>query len=211
MMTKPVLYHCPQTRAGATSWMNEEVGAPCDVRLVNLRAGAHKADAYMAINPMGKVPTLTDGPVTITETAAICAYLADRYPDAGLAPATNNPLRGTYYRWMFFAPSCIEPMMQDKLGGTKRTNDGAVAYGSEDAVLRALHAALDGKTYLVGEQFTAADVVLGSTLNFAMMFGAIEKVEPFTSYADRLMNRPAAARARAKDEAFLKQMDADKA
>ena len=205
-MTELILYHCPQTRAGTTLWMNEELGAPCEVKLINVLAGEQKTPEFLAVNPMGKVPALIDEGHVVTEAAAICAHLADRFPDAGLAPLPGDPARGTYLRWMFFAPSCIEPMMLDKLGNTPRTNSSSVGYGGEDSVLGALTGLLTDRDYVLGDQFSAVDVVLGSTLNFATMFGAIEKVEPFASYLDRLMGRPAVQKANEKNEAFLAQL-----
>ena len=137
-MTELILYHCPQTRAGTTLWMNEELSAPCEVKLINVLAGEQKTPEFLAVNPMGKVPALVDEGHVVTEAAAICAHLADRFPDAGLAPLPGDPARGTYLRWMFFAPSCIEPMMLDKLGNTPRTNSSSVGYGGAESVLGAV-------------------------------------------------------------------------
>ncbi|MEO1015581.1 MAG: glutathione S-transferase family protein [Pseudomonadota bacterium] len=203
-MTEPVLFHCPQTRAGTTMWMNEELGAPCALEIVDIRAGAHKEPAFLARNPMGKVPALLDANVVVTESAAICAHLADKYPDAGLAPPIGSPNRGAYYRWMFFAPSVLEPMMLDKLGGVERENPGSAGHGRPEDVLAAVRGALDGGEYVVGDAFTAADLVLASALRFAMMFGAISKEEPFASYVERVTKRPAAERAAKKDAELAK-------
>ncbi len=205
-MGKPVLYHMPQTRGGTTMWMNEELGAPCDISLVNLKAGDQKKPDYLAINPMGKVPALTHDGAVVTEAAAICAYLADAFPQAGLAPAASDPKRGVYYRWMFFAPSCIEPAMMDIFNKRKNENPASIGYGNADQVIETAKTALANGPYILGDVFSAADVVFGSTLNFAMMFGTFEKQEPFVSYVDRLMARPAAKRASEKNAAYLKQM-----
>lgn len=205
-MAKPILYHCPRTRGGTTMWMNEELGGACDVKLVDVKAGAQKSPDFLKINPMGKIPALVHDGVSVTEAAAICAYLADAFPQAGLAPAANDPKRGAYFRWMFFAPSCIEPMMLDKFADIKRENVVAVGYGTEADVLNAIKIAIGDGPYLLGEKFTAADVVFGSTLNFAMMFGAIEKTEPFTSYAERLTSRSAFKRAMEKDAGFAQEL-----
>lgn len=193
-MENPVLYYCPRTRADTALWMSEELGGVCDLKIVNLKSGEHKAPEFLAVNPMGKTPALMHRGVAITETAAICAYLADAYSDEGLAPGHNDPRRGVYYRWMFYAPSVVEPMMLDKLGGVKRENPGATGHGSEADVLSTLKTALAKGPYLLGDHATAADVVLASTLNFAMMFGAIEKQAPFTGYVERMTGRPAYAR-----------------
>lgn len=205
-MAKPVLYHTPQTRGGTTLWMNEELGDVCDVKLVDMRKGAQKSDEFLKINPMGKIPALVHDGVAVTEAAAICAYLADAFPQGGLAPAANDPKRGAYLRWMFFAPSCIEPMMLDKFTGLKRENPGVVGHGTEGDVLRTMKLAIGDGPYLLGEKFTAADVVFGSTLNFAMMFGAIEKQEPFVSYTERLTSRPAYRRAMEKNADYMKEL-----
>ena len=207
-MAAPALYHCPQTRSGTTLWMNEELGGPCEIRLVNLQKGEQKSAEYLAVNPMGKVPALVDDGVVVTEAAAICAHLADRYADRGLAPKQGDAQRGAYYRWMFYAPSCIEPLMLDKLSKTARANPGAVGYGDEASVLGTLRAALEGREFILGDRVSAADVVLGSTLNFAMMFGAIEKTELFRSYTERLMSRPAAKAANERNAGFMAQMEA---
>ena len=122
MNDRPLIYSTPNTRSGTVGFMDEELGGVCDFKLINIRAGAGRAPEFLALNPMGKVPTLSHRGVIVTETAAICAYLADAFPAAGLAPPTDDPRRGAYYRWMFFAPSCIEPMMLDRLGKVAREN-----------------------------------------------------------------------------------------
>lgn len=205
-MAKPVLYHMPQTRGGTTMWMNEELGGVCDVKLLNLKAGDHKKPDYLAINPMGKVPALVHDGAVVTEAAAICAYLADAFPDAGLAPAANDPKRGVYFRWMFFAPSCIEPAMMDVFMKRKNENPQSIGYGNADQVIDAAKAAVSDGPYLLGETFTAADVVFGSTLNFAIMFGAFADEEPFTSYTARLKERPAFVRAMEKNAQYMKDL-----
>ncbi len=205
-MARPVLYHTPKTRGGATLWMNEELGGVCDVKLVDMQKGEQKSPDFLKINPMGKIPALMHGGVAVTEAAAICAYLADAFPQSGLAPASNDPKRGAYFRWMFFAPACIEPMMLDKFANIARENTASVGYGSEADVLGAVKTAIAEGPFLLGEKFTAADVVFGSTLNFAVMFGAIENTEPFASYTDRLKLRPAFRRSVEKNMEYLQQL-----
>ncbi len=210
--TRPILYHMPQTRSGTTHWMNEELGmneelrAPCEIRLINLKAGEQTKPSYCALNPMAKAPTLVHGDIVVTEAAAICAYLADAFPNAKLAPPAKDPKRGTYFRWMFFAPSCIEPMMLDKLSGQTRENAAAIGHGDYERVIAAIKTALSNGPYILGDTFSAADVVFGSTLNFGMMFGAIPKEEPFASYVEQLMARPAAKRASEKNEIYMKEL-----
>lgn len=190
-MAKPVLYYCPRTRAETAMWMNEELGGVCDVKIVNLKTGDQKKPDFLKINQMGKLPALVHDGVAVTESEAICAYLADAFPQKGFAPASNDPKRGAYYRWMFFAPSCVEPMMLDRLSNTKRENAVSAGHGTEADVLASLKSALASGPYLLGDKITAADIVLASTLNFAMMFGAIDKQEPFVAYVDRMTSRPA--------------------
>ncbi len=205
-MGKPVLYHTPQSRGATTLWMNEELGQVCDIKLVNLKVGEQKQPDYLKLNPMGKVPVLSHDGAVVTEAAAICAYLADAFPDGGLAPATTDPKRGVYYRWMFFAPSCIEPMMMDKLSKTSREASGAVGHGTEEAVLSAIQTALSNGPFILGETFSAADVVFGSTLNFAIMFGAIANVDPYKFYVERLRERSAFIRAQEMNTQYMKQL-----
>lgn len=193
-MAKPVLYYCPRTRAETAMWMSEELGGVCDIKIVNLKTGDHKKPEFLKINPMGKVPALTHDGVTVTESAAICAYLADAFADKGFAPTLNDPKRGAYFRWMFYAPSCIEPMMLDKLGGVKRENPMAAGYGTEADVLKSIDVALSAGPYILGDKVSAADIVMGSLLNFATMFGAIEKKGKIADYIDRMTARPAYAK-----------------
>ena len=205
-MGKPVLYHMPQSRGGTTLWMNEELGGVCDIKLLNLKTGEQKKPDYLSINPMGKIPALSHDGAVVTEAAAICAYLADAFPDGGLAPATTDPKRGVYYRWMFFAPSCIEPMMLDKLSKANRENSGATGHGTEEDVLSAIKSALANGPFILGETFSAADIVFGSTLNFAIMFGAVANEDPFKSYVERLRERPAFTRAQEINTQYMKQL-----
>ena len=142
----------------------------------------------------------------MTETGAICAYLADAYSDQGLAPAIDSPNRGRYYRWMFFASACIEPAMLDKLSGTQRENTGSAGHGAIDDVVASVQHALSDGPYLMGDTFSAADVVFGSTVNFAMMFGAFEKQPIMTDYVERLMSRPAAQAANKKNDSLAEQL-----
>jgi glutathione S-transferase len=191
MTDKPKLYHMPQTRAGTTLWMNEELGDVCDLKLINLRKGEGRTPQFLKINPMGKLPALEHKGVVVTEAAAICAYLADVFPSAGLAPATSDPRRGVYYRWMFFAPSCIEPMMLDRLGKVTRENTTAAGHGDFERVMASIEQALSNGPFILGDKFSAADVVMGSTLFFATMFGAIPKEGRVKDYVDRIAARPA--------------------
>lgn len=206
MTSSPQLYYCPRTRSAAAGWMNEELGAPCEIKLINIRKDEQDAPAYLSINPMGKVPALVHEDEVITESAAICAYLADAFPEKGLAPKLDDPKRGAYYRWLFYAPSCIEPAMLDKFAGTERANSSTAGHGSMDDVVRTIDHALERSPYLLGEQFSAADVGFGSTLNFAMMFGAIEKKQSYLAYIERLTARPAFRAAQEKEAAWASEL-----
>lgn len=206
MSDRPLLYHMPQTRGGTTLWMNEELGDVCTVKLVNLKNGEGRTKGFLSINPMGKVPTLTHKGATVTEAAAICAYLADLHPEKGLAPAPGDPQRGSYYRWMFFAPSCIEPMMLDRLGKVTRENATAAGHGDYDRVMASIAQALSNGPYLLGDKFSAADVVMGSTLNFATMFGAVPNEGAVKAYVERIKARPAFKSMMAKNADLAKAM-----
>ena len=198
------LYTHPMSRGRIARWMLEEVGAPYDV--VTLEYGAAmKAPAFLAINPMGKVPALVHGEAVVTEAAAICAYLADAFPEAGLAPAADSPLRGSYYRWLFFAAGPLEAAATNRALGVDAGEDKKrmLGYGSMEDVVTALELALDGRDYLLGDRFTAADVYLGSGVGWGMQFGTLERRPVFEAYWARISNRPAAVKARALDDALL--------
>ena len=190
MSEKPILYHMPQTRGGTTLWMDEELGGVCELKLINLRKGEGRTPQFLRINPMGKLPALLHRAATVTEAAAICAYLADSFPAAELAPALSDAKRGVYYRWMFFAPSCIEPMMLDRLGKVTRENATAAGHGDYERVMSAIEQALSNGPWILGDKFSAADVIMASTLNFATMFGAIPKEGRIKDYVERAAARP---------------------
>ena len=181
-------------------WMIEEAGAPHRVVPIDFAKNEHKAPAFLALNPMGKLPTIEHRGTVVTETAAIIAYLADTFPQAGLAPAPGEPARGAYYRWLFFGAGCFEPALLDKMMKRPEVErKSAVGWGSYDDVLATLKKALATGPYLLGEKFTAADLYIGSELNFAVMFGAPGlKGEPvIDAYLARLTARPAFQRAMA--------------
>jgi len=197
-MTDLTLFHCPRTRSFHALWMLEEIGEPYDIKIVNIRDETEN-EAYEAINPMRKVPALEVDGSLITESPAICAWLADAYPQAGLAPAIKDKDRGEYLRWMFFCAACIEPSFIDKQFD-RNTPHNMAGWGNVDSVLRTLERGLEGQDYLVGNTFSAADVMVGSTLNFLISFNMLEKKEPFASYVDRLTARDAFKRATQKDQ-----------
>ena len=198
-----VFYTNPMSRGRIVRWMLEEIGQPYRTELLDY-ATTMKSPEYLAINPMGKVPMLRHGDTVITESAAICAYLADAFPAAGLAPPSAHRLRGPYYRWLFFAAGPLEAAWTNQaLGFTiPPERERMAGYGSLAAVLRVLEAAVSQRPYLVGDGFTAADLYVGSQLGFGLQFGIIEKRPAFVDYVGRLTARPAAVRARQIDDAL---------
>lgn len=208
-MSDPLTFYTnPMSRGRIARWMLEEVGEPYETVLLDYGT-TMKAPAYLRINPMGKVPALTHGDVVVTEAAAICAYLADVFPDKGLAPAPGSPLRGPYYRWMFFAAGPVEAAVTAKSLGLLAPEEkkGTAGYGSFEDTIGALERAVSEGGYICGEQFTAADVYVGAHVSWGLMFGTIEKRPIFTDYVGRLQSRPAAVRAREIDDAALAKQD----
>jgi glutathione S-transferase len=204
-MSHLVFYTHPQSRGRIAHWMLEEVGEPYDTVWLNY-GSTMKAPEYLAVNPMGKVPALRDGDTVVTETAAICAYLADRFPQRALAPPPGDPARAAYYRWMFFTAGPLEMATTARALGWQvpEGRSRMVGFGAYADALDALETALRPGPYVCGEQFTAADVVLGAALGWGMMFGSIDKRPSFEAYAARLLQREASLRANALSEAFLK-------
>jgi len=198
------IYHHPFTRAASTVWMAEEVGVDYTLEYVDIMTGAHKSPELVALNPMGKLPILVDGDVVVTESAAIGLYLADRYAPGRLAPALDDPARGTYLRWSLFAPSVIEPGAMAKAAGWD-VKAGQAGWGTFDAALAAMEAAIGDRQFLLGDRFTMADVIFGGTVRYMLRFGMLEKRPSFTAYAERLDMRPALQRAEARNAAIVKE------
>jgi glutathione S-transferase len=181
--------------------MLEEVGEPYDIHLLSLSRGDNHVVDYLAVNPMGKVPALKHGDVVITEAAAICAYLADEFPRAKLNVPIGDARRGPYLKWLFFGPGCIEPAIMDRAFPRKEeARRAALGYGDFDTCMNVVAGAVARGPHLLGEQFTAADVVIGSTLRWGMMFKMLPERPEFVSYTSRLAQRPALQRAEAKDK-----------
>jgi glutathione S-transferase len=194
------LYHHPFSRAAGAVWALEEVGVPYELHFVDFMKGEHKAPEIVALNPMGKLPILTDGDTVVTETAAIALYLADRYASGRLAPPLDDPRRGTYLRWSLFAPSVIEPGLLAKAGGWAFKPSQA-GWGEHGVMLDTMERALAGRDYLLGDTFSIADAIFGGTIRFMLMFGTLEPRPTFKAYADRLGARPALQRADARNAA----------
>ena len=194
-----VFYTNPMSRGRIVRWMLEEVGRPYRAEILNY-GPEMKSPAYLAINPMGKVPALVHGKTVVTEAAAICAYLADAFPEAGLAPPTHD--RGAYYRWLFYAAGPLEQAWTNKSFGFELPQDGGrrAGYGSFEQVLDCLEAALAGRDYVAGERFSAADVYLSGQLGFGLRFGMIDERSQFVRYVGLHANRPARLRADQIDE-----------
>jgi glutathione S-transferase len=205
MMADELLFYThPMSRGRVVRWMLEEVGQPYRTEVLDY-ASTMKAPAYLAINPMGKVPTVVHAGTVITECAAICAYLADAFPRAGLAPAPGNALRGPYYRWLFFAAGPLEAAATNKAFGFEVPPERKpmAGYGSLTDVISTLEGALSDREYIVGDRFSAADVYLGSHIGWGMHFGTIEKRPAFERYYGRIAERPAARRAKEIDDALM--------
>ncbi len=200
-MAKLTLYHAAPSRSSIVRWMLEEIGEPYEIHLLSLSQGDNRAPDYLAVNPMGKVPALRHGDVVITEAAAICTYLADEFPRAKLNVPVEDPRRGPYLKWLFFGPSCVEPAMMDRaFPRREEARRASLGYGDFDTVNNVVADAVARGPYILGEQFTAADVVIGSTLRFGMLFKLLPERPEFTAYTGRLAHRPALQRAEAKDK-----------
>jgi glutathione S-transferase len=197
-------YTNPMSRGRIVRWMLEEVGEPYETVVLDF-ASSMKAPEYLAVNPMGKVPAIKHGEAIVTEAAAICAYLADAFPAAKLAPLAGSKLRGPYYRWLFFGAGPVEAMASNHaLGWVPPAERRAmIGYGSREAVLDTLEHAVSQSEYLVGDSFTAADLYLGAQIGWGLQFGTIEKRPAFELYVGRLIARPAATRARTIDDALI--------
>jgi glutathione S-transferase len=200
-MAKLTLYHAAPSRSSIARWMLEEIGEPYELKLLRLSEGdQHKPD-YLAINAMGKVPALQHGDVVITESAAICTYLADAFPKAGLSVPIGDPRRGIYLKWLFFGPGCLEPAVIDRAAPRKEEPRRAMlGYGDFDTVMNVLAKAVEKGPWLMGEQFTAADVIIGANIRWGMIFKLLPERKEFLDYAARIAARPAAQRAEAKDK-----------
>lgn len=205
MTDRVQFYTNPMSRGQIARWMLEESGAPYETRILDYQTGM-KAPDYLAINPMGKVPAIVHHGKVVTECAAICAYLADGFPDAGLAPAPTD--RADYYRWLFFAAGPVEAAVTNRAAGftVEPGRERMFGYGSYDLTMDALEGAVEDRDFLCGAQFTAADVYVGSQILWGLQFGTIPDRPAFAAYADRLKVRPAYQRAKEIDNALIAEM-----
>ena len=193
-------YHAAPSRGAIVHWMLEEVGAPFRMELLDLSRGEQKEPTYLAVNPMGKVPAIVHRGVVITEVAAICCYLADAFPGAGLAPAIGDPQRGTYLRWLIFEPACLEPAIVDRMLERPPGPPRALGYGDFDTTMDVVARAVTPGPNLLGERFSTADVLIGSALRWGTMIGSVPQRPEFAGYIERLNARPALQRAEARNQ-----------
>ncbi len=199
-----IFYTNPMSRGRIIRWMLEEVDEPYETVVLDYGTTMKGSD-YLAINPMGKVPAISHGDAVVTEAAAICAYLADAFPEKGLAPPLGDPRRAPYFRWLFFASGPVEAAVTNKALEVEVAKDrkAFVGYGSFAETIDNLENALRPGPYVCGDQFTAADVYVGAQIGWGMMFGTIEKRPSFEAYFGRLQSRPAAIRANQIDDALM--------
>lgn len=202
-------YHNPMSRGRIVHWILEETGAPYNVNLLDWNKKQHKDPKYLAINPMGKIPSIVHRGTVITEVAAICTYLADAFPKAGLAPALEDAARGTYYRWLFFGAGCIEPAMIDKMFNRAAIDrPGAQGYGTFEDTFNTLEKALSPGPFLLGSKFTAADLYICSQLSWGAMTKALEPKPVFQQYVARCNDRPAFKRTLDQSKALEEKLKA---
>jgi glutathione S-transferase len=208
-MPKLTLYHAAPSRSSIVHWMLEELGEPYDIHLVSFKKGENLQPEYLAINPMGKLPAVRHGEIVVTEAAAICAYLADEFPQARLNVPVGDPRRGVYLKWLFFGPSCVEPAIMERAYPRREAPPrAALGFGDYDTVIDVLaKAAAAADPYLMGEQFTAADVVIGSGLRWGTMFKLVPERPEFTAYLARLAERPALQRATETDARLQQEQE----
>ena len=208
-MTSPelTLHHSPNTRSTGALILLEELGAPFHLHLVNMKAGEQRQAAYLSINPMGKVPAITHGDALVTEQVAVFLYLADLFPQAGLAPPIGDPLRGPYLRWTAFYGSCFEPALIDKSQKREPATPSMSPYSDYDTMLKTLTDQLGKGSYLLGERFSAADVLWGTALSWTVMFDLVPELPVIKAYMARVNTRPAVLRARARDAELAKSLE----
>ena len=193
------LFHSPNTRSTGALTLLEELGAAYQLQVLNMKVGEQRQAAYLAINPMGKVPAVLHGDALITEQVAVFLYLADLYPQAGLAPAIGDPLRGPYLRWMAFYGSCFEPALIDKAMKREAAAPSTSPYGDFDTMFKTLNDQLARGPWMLGDKFTALDVLWGTALTWTTMFGLVPETPVTRAYMDRMNARPSVARVKAKD------------
>ena len=209
-MSRITLYHAPQTRSTGAVVLVEELGADVDIVTLDMKAGEHRRPAFLAVNPMGKVPCLLDGDALVAEQVAVFLFLADRFPDAGLAPAIGDPLRGPYLRWMAFYGSSFEPACVDRAMKREPGMRGMSPYGDFDTTMRTVTDQLARGPWMLGERFSSLDVLWGGALGWMTMFGIVEAAPVVAAYVERAAPRPASLRIRERDEALAAAQAAER-
>jgi glutathione S-transferase len=206
------LYHCPRTRSSVALALAEELGVPYELSVLDMSSAEHRQPAYLAVNPMGKVPAIRHGDTVVTEQVAIALYLADAFPQSHLAPPIGDALRGDYLRWMVFYAASFEPAIADKAAGVSTANEAMMPYGNFDRMLGVVmdHVQSIGSWWL-GETFSAADVIWGNGLTWTTMFKIVPEHPAVRAYTDRVNARPAAVAARKRDEALIAAREQAKA
>jgi glutathione S-transferase len=199
------LYYSPQSRATGARVLLEELGAPYDLHVLNMKAGEQRRPAYLAINPLGKVPAIRHGDALVTEQVAVFIYLADLFPQAGLTPALSDPRRGPYLRWIAYYGSSFEPALIDKSMKREVAPPQQSPYGDYDTMMATMESQLAKGPYLLGEQITAADILWGIAFHWTMMFGLVPQKDVFVRYAERITSRPAFKRIWAADNEMAAQ------
>jgi len=205
---KVTLFHSPNTRSTGSVILMEELGVPYDLHVVNMKAGEQRKPAYLAINPMGKVPAVKNGDALVTEQGAIFIYLADLYPKAGLAPALNHPLRGPYLRWLVYYGSSFEPAVVDKAMKREPAPAAMSPYGDFDTMLKTLSDQMKKGPYILGETFSAADVLWGTAMRWMLAFKLVPESPEFVTYRDRVISRPAFKKVEAMDAKMAAEHEA---
>lgn len=199
------LFHSPNTRSTGALALLEELGMPYELHVLDMKAGEQRQSAYLAVNPMGKVPAVRHGDAIVTEQGAVYIYLADLWPQAGLAPPIGDPLRGPYLRWLVFYGSSFEPAMVDRALKREPGQASTMPYGDVDTTVSTLKGQLARGPWILGERFTAADVLWGTALTWMTSFGLLPAEEPFKSYVARWNARPSVARVREIDAKLAAQ------
>ncbi len=207
-MSDVTFFHAPQTRSSGALVLLEELGAPFHLHVLNMRAGEQRQPAYLAVNPLGKVPAVKDGDALITEQGAIFIYLADRFPEKGLAPVIGDPMRGPYLRWMVYCGSSFEPAVVDKAMKRDSGKASMSPYGDYDTMIGTVTDQLKRGPYLLGERFSAADILWGMALDWTTMFGIVEKTPEIEAYVERISARPSFRKVAAEDAALVAQREA---
>jgi glutathione S-transferase len=198
------LFHAPQTRSSGALALLEELNAPYKLHSLNMKAGEQRQSAYLSLNPMGKVPAILHGDTLVTEQVAIGIYLADLFPEAGITPAIGDALRGPYLRWYVFYAACFEPALVDKAMKREPGPVAMVPYGDLTTTLNALTTQLSKGPWILGDRFTATDVLWGTALTWMVGFGLVDAVAPIRNYIDLWNARPSVAKVAKIDAELLK-------